>query len=121
MSDDMSAEARKVLVGWALALAAVWAVDVAMLLKWVWLQSLSLDPRELSVQVAAALELMHLTLFNYFGSMLLAEFTAPGTFSDYQLKLLTMQKSRNELRSDDFTAEADTAAKSSLKYRNWLF
>lgn len=53
--------------------------------------------------------------------MLLAEFIAPGTFSDYQLKLLTMKKSRKELGSDDFTAEADTAAKYNVKYRNWLF
>lgn len=51
--------------------------------------------------------------------MLLAEFIALGTFSHYQLKLLTVKKSRKELGSDDFTAEADTAAKCSLKY--WLF
>lgn len=66
----MIAEDRKVLVGWALPLALVWVVDVAVLLEWVSLQSRTLDPRELSVQVAASFELMNLILFNCFASML---------------------------------------------------
>lgn len=44
-----------------------------------------------------------------------------GTFSICQVKLLTKQKSKGELGLVNFTAEADTTAKYSLKYRNCGF